>query len=427
MSLDPPCKNGFPRSAFAMADEKSTLDELRIDRSVSSKGGRGSAVAWVLVFGALLALAYWWYSNRPRTVEVRSLTVRENSGGGGGGGARTLLNASGYVVARREATVSSKVTGKVIEVLIEEGMKVKEGQVLARLDTSNVVANLRLVEAQLDVAKSTLIETKVRLRETELELRRVSDLARSKIASQADLDHAEAEFNSAKARLERQQAEVTVAERQVGLWNQQMEDAVIRAPYSGVVTAKNAQPGEMISPISAGGGFTRTGICTIVDMDSQEIEVDVNESYINRVEPDQSVQATLDAYGDWKIPCRVIAIVPTADRQKATVRVRVAFEKLDRRILPHMGVKVAFQGADAKTNTLVNGGVTIPKTALRQEGGKDVVFVLNADRAARRAVTLGETRLSEVVVLTGLVAGETIVLDVPATLSDGSKIREAKR
>ena len=233
-----------------MADERSTLDELRIDRSVSSKGGRGSAVAWVLVFGALLALAYWWYSNRPRTVEVRSLTVRENSGGGGGGGARTLLNASGYVVARREATVSSKVTGKVIEVLIEEGMKVKEGQVLARLDTSNVVANLRLVEAQLDVAKSTLIETKVRLRETELELRRVSDLARSKIASQADLDHAEAEFNSAKARLERQQAEVTVAERQVGLWNQQMEDAVIRAPYSGVVTAKNAQPGEMISPIS---------------------------------------------------------------------------------------------------------------------------------------------------------------------------------
>ncbi len=404
-----------------MATEKSTLDALRIDRSAPAKTSRGPLVVVVLLVLALVAAGAWWMTGRPRDVEVRTITARDISGGG----ARTLLNGSGYVVARREATVSSKVTGKVIEVLIEEGMKVKEGQILARLDISNVVASLRLAEAQLNVAKSTLKESQVRLREAELELRRVSDLAKSKIASQADLDHAEAEFNSIKARLERQQAEVSVAERQVGVWNQQIEDAVIRAPYSGVVTSKNAQAGEMISPISAGGGFTRTGICTIVDMDSQEIEVDVNESYINRVEADQSVQATLDAYADWKIPCKVIAIVPTADRQKATVRVRVAFEKLDPRILPHMGVKVAFQGADAKQT--VAGGVAVPKSAVRQSGGQDMVFVVNAGRAERRTVTLGESKLDEVVVRSGLVSGDKVVVDLPAELSDGTKIREAKR
>ena len=404
-----------------MATEKNTLDALRIDRSAPAKSSRGPFIVVALFVLALAAAAAWWLPSRSQAVEVRTITAREISGGGG---ARTLLNGTGYVVPRREATVSSKVTGKVIDVLIEEGMKVKEGQILARLDTSNVDASLRLAEAQLDVAKSTLTETQVRLREADLELRRVSNLNKNKIASAADLDRAEAEYNSTKARLDRLQAEVTVAARQVGVWTQQIEDAVIRAPFGGVVTSKNAQPGEMISPISAGGGFTRTGICTIVDMDSLEVEVDVNESYINRVEAEQAVQATLDAYADWKIPCKVIAIVPTADRQKATVRVRVAFEKLDPRILPHMGVKVAFQAGDVKLTSA--GGVAVPKSALKQSGGQDTVFVVNAGRAERRTVTLGETKLDEVVVRTGLVSGDRVVVEPPAELVDGAKIREAK-
>ena len=404
-----------------MATEKNTLDALRIDRSAPAKSSRGPFIVVALFVLALAAAAAWWLPSRSQAVEVRTITAREISGGGG---ARTLLNGTGYVVPRREATVSSKVTGKVIDVLIEEGMKVKEGQILARLDTSNVDASLRLAEAQLDVAKSTLTETQVRLREADLELRRVSNLNKNKIASAADLDRAEAEYNSTKARLDRLQAEVTVAARQVGVWTQQIEDAVIRAPFGGVVTSKNAQPGEMISPISAGGGFTRTGICTIVDMDSLEVEVDVNESYINRVEAEQAVQATLDAYADWKIPCKVIAIVPTADRQKATVRVRVAFEKLDPRILPHMGVKVAFQGGEVKLTSA--GGVAVPKSALKQSGGQDTVFVVNAGRAERRTVTLGETKLDEVVVRTGLVSGDRVVVEPPAELMDGAKIREAK-
>src|SRR5439155_11779466 len=198
--------------------------------------------------------------------QVRTVLAREVAGSNAN--EHTALNASGYVTARRAATVSSKVTGKVTEVLIEEGMKVQEDQVLARLDDTNVKASLRLAQAQSESAISSLEETRVRIKEADQELRRISDLLINKIATQADLDHAEASALSLKAKLEQQRADVTVAERQVASWQQQMEDTVIRAPFAGVVTSKNAQPGEMISPISAGGGFTRTGICTIEDMTS---------------------------------------------------------------------------------------------------------------------------------------------------------------
>ncbi len=219
-------------------------------------------------------------------------------------------------------------------------------------------------------------------------MRRLSQLAASKMVSQSELDRADADAKSSQARLERQQADVAVAEREVALWKQQLDDTIIRAPFAGIVTSKNAQPGEMISPMSA-GGFTRTGICTIVDMSSLEIEVDVNESYINRVEPGQPVEATLDAYPDWRIPAKVIAIIPTADRQKATVKVRVGFEKLDPRILPDMGVKVAFQQTPAQPRP-PNRGIVVPKAAVHQRDGRDVVWVVREGRVERRAVTVGD-------------------------------------
>ena len=218
---------------------------------------------------------------------------------------------------------------------------------------------------------------------------------------------------------------MTVAERQVEMWQQQMDDLIIRAPFSGVVTTKDAQPGEMISPMSAGGGFTRTGIGTIVDMDSLEIEIDVNESYINRVEPGQQVEATLDAYPQWKIPCKVIAIIPTADRQKSTVKVRVGFDKLDPRILPEMAVKVAFQEADGPTAT-ANRLVVIPKSAIRQQDGRDVVLVFHNGRAERRAVKVNSTDGNDAEIGAGVSAGEKVITDSPAGLVDGSKVREAK-
>ena len=323
-----------------MTPPKPTLDDLRIARSSKTEAPR-RILPVILGMGALAAIALiTWWSLRPKAIVVRAVVAREVTRASGD---RTVLNASGYVTARREATVSSKITGKVVEVLVEEGMKVREGEVLARLDDTNVKASLLMARAQLASAKALMAETRVRLKEAEQELQRQTDLTKGQVATKADFDHAAAAALAFQARVEQQQADADVAARTVEIWQQQLDDTVIRSPFAGIVTSKNAQPGEMISPMSA-GGFTRTGICTVVDMDSLEIEIDVNESYINRVEPGQAVEGTLDAYPDWKIPCHVMAIIPTADREKSTVRVRVGFDKLDPRILPEMSVKVGFRG-----------------------------------------------------------------------------------
>lgn len=404
-----------------MNHDKRTLDELRIDRAAAPRGKPrlGVIVAGLAVLG-IAAAAVWWFS-RPKPAVVRTVIVQAAASGGGGA---TLLNASGYVTARREATVSSKVTGKVIEVLVEEGMKVEAGQVLARIDASNVEKSLNLAEAQAESARKAIAETRASLEQAERELRRTTQLAANNVASASELDRADAEAKTLRARLERQQADVSVADRQVALWKQQLEDTIIRAPFSGIVTKKNAQPGEMISPMSA-GGFTRTGICTIVDMSSLEIEVDVNESYINRVQSGQPVEAALDSYPDWRIPAKVIAIIPTADRQKATVKVRVGFEKLDPRVLPDMSVKVAFQSAgEAKVAPTV---VTVPKVAIGTNDGREVVWVVRDGKAERRAVTTGMTRGDDVAVDAGLSGGEKVVIAGGDNLADGARVKEEKR
>ena len=409
-----------------MSVQKSVLDDLRINRTEPEKrGGIGRLAAIIVALLLSIGLGVWFWSQRSsRAVEVRTVTVRAATATSTPG-QKTVLNASGYVTPRREATVSSKVTGKVIEVLIEEGIRVKAGQVLARLDDTNIRASLDLAQAQLSAAKSTLGETEARLDEARKHHIRTVKLAATQISTQADLDKAEAEVSSMQARLQRQQVEVTVAERNVAVWQQQLDDAIIRAPFAGVIVAKNAQPGEMISPMSA-GGFTRTGICTLVDMDSLEIEVDVNESFINRVQPGQPVEATLDSYPDWKIPSKVIAIIPTADRQKATVRVRVGFEKLDPKILPQMGVKVAFRESD--TNGGDNSGPKqIPKSAVRREGDQDVVYVVQNARAERRALRLGIATENEVAVLAGLADGERVIVSAPADLAEGVRVKETKQ
>lgn len=405
-----------------MAEPKPSLNDLRIERKPERPAG---GAKWLVAVVLLVALggAAAWFLGRPRATVVRTVAAREASARNGAD--HTVLNASGYVTARRQATVSSKVTGKVLEVLIEEGMKVTEGQVLARLDDTNVKASLRLAEAQFKSAQTALEETRARLREAELNLRRIADLAKINISAQADLDHAEAEAAAYKARLEQQASDVTVAERQVASWQQQLDDTVIRAPFAGVVTSKNAQPGEMISPVSAGGGFTRTGICTIVDMESLEIEIDVNESYINRVQAGQPVEATLDAYSDWKIPCKVIAIIPTADRQKSTVKVRVGFDKLEPRILPEMSVKVAFRETADGGAATAQRTVLIPKSALQQEEGRDVVMVVRKGRAERRTVTAGGTAGDDAIITAGVAAGERVVLEWPRGLADGAIVKEA--
>ena len=304
-------------------------------------------------------------------------------------------------------------------------MTVEQDQILARLDDSNVRASHALAEAQLRSARTARKETRALLTEAELNLDRTRQLVDQDLASDAELDRNRALTGSLAARLELRDAEVEVAARNLAIWQQQLDDTIIRAPFTGVVVAKNAQPGEMISPVSAGGGFTRTGIGTIVDMSSLEIEIDVNESYINRVQAGQEVVATLDSYPDWDIPCRVIAIIPTADRQRATVEVRVGFEALDPRILPDMGVKVAFQESAATVQS--RGGWLVPESAVRIRDDREVVLVVVEGMIERRAVTTAGTRGQDMLVTAGLKTGETVVRQGPPNLTEGSRVREREQ
>jgi RND family efflux transporter MFP subunit len=302
-------------------------------------------------------------------------------------------------------------------------MAVREGQVLARLDDSTVRANLELVRAQLEAARRAVPEVEVRLAEAELTLARRERLRADGLVTDAELDQARAEVNSLRARIAALREQVTVAERQVALQEAELENMTIRAPFSGVAISKDAQPGEMVSPVSAGGGFTRTGICTIVDMRSLEIEVDVNESYINRVAPAQPVTAVLDAYPEWPIPAKVITTVPTADRQKATVLVRIAFNELDPRILPDMGVKVTFlREADAVPGTASRPVALVPKSAVRASGGTSHVFVVRQGTVERRAVQTGGADGDRLEVTAGLSAGDQVVVSPPEGLADGVPI-----
>ena len=405
-----------------MAGEKPSLSDLRIDDHVRY-GGQRRAGLWMLVAVLVVcgAAGAWFWLRAPRAVPVQVAAVTE-LGGSEAGGPPAVLNASGYVTARRRATVSSKMTGKVIEVHVEEGMAVKAGQVLARLDDTTPRRYLELAEAELGASRRVAAEMDVRLKEAGQTLTRARALVKDGISGQAELDRAEAEVEALQARLELTREQVTVAERQVAVRRTEVDDTVIRAPFSGVALSKDAQPGEMVSPVSAGGGFTRTGISTIVDMSSLEIEVDVNESFINRVAPGQKVEATLDAYPDWRIPAHVITIVPTADRQKATVLVRIGFENLDPRILPDMGVKVAFLGASEPANAPARPHLTVLRPAVRTDQGQTIVLVVVGDHVERRAVRVGDAKGDSVEVLGGLAAGERVVVEGQADLADGRKV-----
>ena len=403
-----------------MSADKISLDSLRIDRDSAPAQRRGWLTPLIFLAVAAVGVGLWFWRQMPRPAEVRTVPVRALNAEQGA--SRTLLNASGYVEARRAATVSSKVTGKVVEVLIEEGMKVEAGQVLARLDDSNIKESLLIAEAQLESARKVVDETRPNLRFAIAEKKRFTDLVATQAASQSDYNRAETQAQALEATLARQESDVKVAERRVSSWKQQMDDNIIRAPFAGVITTKDSQPGEMISPVSAGGGFTRTGICTIVDMSSLEIEVDVSESYINRVQSGQRVEATLDAYGDWRIPAKVIAIIPAADRQKATVKVRIGFEKLDPRILPDMGVKVAFLSVAEEKSITPQRQFIVPTAAVQKVNGRDVVWVVKDRKVERRAVAVAQVTGDEATLSAGLFDGETVVIQTSQALSDGVKV-----
>ncbi len=379
---------------------------------------------WVKWVVALLLLAVvgggaFRYLNRPRPIEVETVTVGQRAAGV----QASVLNASGYVTARQRATVSSKITGKVVEVNVEEGMAIREGQVLARLDDSQFRASLALAMAQAEAARRNVRESEVRLAEAQLALERAQRLAADRLNTAADLDTARAAVDSLVARIDAAREQVRVTERQIDVERTNLDNTIVRAPFTGIAVSKDAQPGEMVSPNSAGGGFTRTGICTLVDMASLEIEVDVNENYINRVENGQPVTAVLNAYPDWQIPARVITTIPKADRQKATVLVRIGFAQLDPRILPDMGVKVTFmKQAAAETDASARPVMLVPKNAIRTENNQSYAFVVNAGVVDRRAVRTGGADGDKLEVIAGLSSGERVILSPAATLASGMTV-----
>jgi RND family efflux transporter MFP subunit len=408
-------------------EKSDLLSQLRIDRSADRpRGPRGRLYALVALALLVAAGGLWfgWARTRPPVVQ---LAVARAAAPGGGAG--SVLDASGYVTARRQATVSAKITGKVTEVLIEEGMRVSEGVVLARLDDTEARAQLALARAQLVAARSQLAEVRAQLEQAERDHARQQELYDRKLVSPQSLDAAVAQRDTLRARLAATAEQIKVAQEALSVAEVQLDNTVIRAPFGGVVVAKSAQPGEMISPISAGGGFTRTGIGTIVDMDSLEIQVDVNESYINRVVPGQPVEATLNAYPDWKIPGEVVAIIPTADRSKATVKVRIAIKTKDARIVPDMGVRVGFldpKPAGGVAAPAPAPGVLVPAEAVRSDGGGAAVFVFADGKVERRAVTLGPDTAGQRRVVSGLRDGERVVLAPPPALRDGQAVKPAE-
>jgi len=381
-----------------------------------SRGVLISIAAGVVLVVAVLAFVFL----RPKPTEVTTVVAESESAGPSLGNA--VLNASGYVVARRISTVSSKVTGKIKEIFVEEGMAVKEGQVLARLEPENSRTMLTMAQRELEASKRNLAEIEVRLAEARRNLERNESLVQQQLISQTALDASRAEANALAARLEASKAQVKVSESGLQMRQIDFNDIEVRAPFDGVVISKNAQPGEMISPMSS-GGFTRTGIATIVDMDSREIEVDVNEAYINRVKTDQRVEATLDAYPDAPLAARVVNIVPTADRTKATVRVRIGFDKLEPRILPDMGIKVRFLDDTPAPAASTGPRIRVPAGAVQREGNEAYVWVVSDGRVERRAVSVGAENDGSVEVRAGVSDGDELVSPVVQGLEDGGKVK----
>ncbi|MET0660167.1 MAG: efflux RND transporter periplasmic adaptor subunit [Steroidobacteraceae bacterium] len=404
-----------------MAFDQAALDSLRRERKPTAPAPEPQPLRKWIVIGVIAAIAIAAAAFLLRGNAIAVETARATAASSGGPAA--VLNASGYVVARRQATVSSKVTGRVAEVLIEEGMEVENGALLARLDDSTVRPVYELAQRQLDAARKNLAEVQVRLDEAQRTLRRNEQLREQKLVSESQLDAARAEALALAARLDALRSEVSVAESNVRVRAQDLQDLNVMAPFDGVVVSKDAQPGEVVSPISAGGGFTRTGIATIVDMTSREIEVDVNEAFINRVRANQKTDAVLDAYPDWSIPSHVINIVPTADRQKATVRVRIGFDALDPRILPDMGVKVRFleEGTTAQRSSAV---VRIPASSVVSEDDTRYVWRVRNDTVERVAIRTGSEREGQIDVLSGLNAGDLVVTRPVDGLKDGAKIKQ---
>jgi RND family efflux transporter MFP subunit len=409
--------------ATSPVSPKHDLGSLRIHDGQRKSSNMGKRIAYaaipVVIFAGIVGGAYALRSQKP-VVDVATAAQADP------GGRQTLLNASGYVTPRRRATIAAKITGRVTGVFFDEGTRVAEGQLLATLDDSDVKRALESAKADRNSSQAAIADFEVQLKNAQLELRRAEELQKAGVQTQENLDNTTMAADSLKAKIALAKQQVIGFDARIAEAQQAVDNCTIRAPFAGIVVSKDAQVGEMVSPISAGGGFTRTGIATIVDMHSNEFEVDVSESYIARVEPGQDVKAILDAYPDRVIPSKVRTVIPTADRQKATVKVRISILNLDQYnfILPDMGVKVSFEGpaeaAPAKKGPEALSYV--PKSAVRNESGTSFVFLVRDGKVERRAVSVGLDRGTDVAIMAGVSPGDSLVVKGPENLHDGEKV-----
>jgi RND family efflux transporter MFP subunit len=410
-------------------DKGELLQQLRIDRDQRVGHADSSRRKWligVVLVVALLAAAATFTVLRGKRFTVEAATAAAPSANTG---PTAILQATGYVTARREATVSAQITGTLTQVLIEEGEHVQAGQVLARLEDTAQRAALSQAQAQLEVAQALAVQGQAQLGQARRDLIRNQDLVGRKLVSQQAVETAQTQVDSLAAQWDSQQKQVELARAGVRGAQVQLDYTTVRAPFAGVVIAKAAQAGEIISPISAGGGFTRTGVGTIVDMGSLEIEVDVNEAYINRVQAEQGAQAVLDAYPNWTIPAHVIAIIPTADRSKATVKVRIGLDQKDPRILPDMGVRVSFLeeqtketgAAAAGASSAARSSVLVPATSIVSRQARSVVFTIVGDNVRATPVTPGQT-YADLRGVQGIASGARVVRAPPPDMNDGARV-----
>jgi RND family efflux transporter MFP subunit len=416
---------------------KPDLGSLRI--SDTKRNATRSSRRWLwLILGALalILLAVAASAFRDRKVEVEVAAARKPVNGPAG-----VLNASGYITPRRRATIAAKITGRVTKVMFDEGTRVSEGQLLATLDDSDARRAWDSAKADRDSAHAAIADFEVQLRNAEIELRRTQQLVKEGVQTQQALDLSITTADSLRAKINLAKQQVAASEARIREQQQAVDNCTIRAPYAGIVVSKDAQVGEMVSPVSAGGGFTRTGIATIVDLHSNEIEVDVSESYIAKVQGNQPVTAILDAYPDWSIPAKVRTVIPTADRQKATVKVRISFTDdshvrlidpaTQPRILPDMGVKVTFLEEEkpkvaGDKSAAVAAVALVPQAAIHQDNSSKFVFVVKGDVLERRAVTVGSVRGTDVEILAGIQPDAVVVVKGPESLRDGQSVQILK-
>ncbi len=406
------------------------LSGLRIDRDApSADPGPDRRIlflaAAVFVLAALGLVA--WRATHPSSVLVQ-VARAESLGGVPGSSAAEILTANGYVVARQRASVSTEVAGRLNRLLVEEGSRVTKGQVLGVLQNEDQRSALESARAALASAEARASEARATAREASLSRGRMAELHARGLVSQAELDRAVAADDVARARVGSAEADVTNARARVQSAQVEYDRTFIRAPFSGAVLRKEAEVGEIVSPIPSSGGLTRGAIVTMANLASLEAEADVNEGYVSRVREGMRAEITLDAYPDERFPAHVRQIVPTADRQKATVLVKVAFDRLDPRVLPEMGVKVTFladpaPAGGAAGEPAVLAAVAIPRKAVREAEGRAVVFVVEEGRAVMRRVSPRPLAADRVAVSGGLAPGEMVIVEAPSTLADKSRVR----